>query len=272
MVLFTDINPYYIALAMAPVTLFPLAIPLIGLGGQLLSGLFNRKSQSEKDAEKAQTRLANAQAKLARGRGQRETQFFNQANPIIGTLIPQLQALLSGDREKLTQRFAPSLNALTAQREAAQRRIETSGVQGGASVQAGLELEKSSFAERSRLLSSAPAEAQAGLTQLLELLIGAGNQAGAGATQAAGISGAANESIIQGGIASRAGNQGFFDSLVKGAGTFGRAIFNPGGVPSAPGGSIASLTGNASGAVFENPTPVTSFTSQPRNLPRRATL
>ena len=227
MVLYTDINPWFAALALMPVAIAPIVAPLIGLGGQLLGSIFNRESRESKEAKRAQATLSRQQAKLAKGRGQREAGFFAEAQPIIGQLIPQLQALLTGDREQLTQRFAPSLQALTQQREGAQRRIEQSGPASGATAQASIELEKAAFGERSRLLSSAPAEAQAGLTQLLQLLLGAGAQQGAAATSAAGVAGAANQAIVQGDALQRAAGQGFFDSLVSGASTFGRALFQP---------------------------------------------
>lgn len=228
MVLYTDIN-LWIGLSMAAfgIGFSDLLVPGSGIVGSLLGGLFNRESQESKDAKKAQARLANAQAKLARGRGTRETQFFNQAQPIIGTVGSQLQALLTGDREALTQRFAPQLQQLTGAREAAQRRIQQSGPASGATAQASIELEKGAFAERNKLLAAAPAEAQAGLTQLLQLLLGAGATAGQGATSAANVAGAANQGVIQGDALSRAAGQGFFDSLLSSAQTFGGALFKP---------------------------------------------
>lgn len=266
MVLFTDINPFLMALAVVPVGI---VASLIGLGGSLLGGLFNRESRESKEAKRAQTTLARQQAKLAKGRGQRETSFFDTAQPLIGTLIPQLQALLSGDREQLTQRFAPSLERLTSQRQGAQQRIEQAGPASGATAQASIELEKAAFGEQNRLLSSAPAEAQAGLTQLLQLLLGAGTQAGQGSTAAANVSAGANQSIIQGDALGRAANQGFFDSLVQGASTFGRSLFKPKQpfVP-APTGSLESLTGGFPPApAFNAPAPNFSFNNL--NTPRR---
>lgn len=247
MVLYTDINPETLAfLTLMVMGIADLIIPGAGLAGSIIGAFTGRKlRKTQEELNRAQATLARQQSKLAKARGQRETSLFDTAQPIIGTLIPQLQALLAGDREQLTQRFAPSLQALTGQREAAQKRIQQSGPQGGASVQAGVELEKAAFGERSRLLSSAPAEAQAGLTQMLQLLFGASAQQGAGATQAAGVAGAANQSAISGTALQQAGNQGFFDALVTGASGFGRALFQPKQpfVPS-PTGSIGSLTGS----------------------------
>lgn len=219
---FFDINTFHYMIPAVGIV-----AELLGLGGGLIGGLFNRESRESKEAKKAQAALARQQAKLAKGRGQRETQFFAQAQPLIGTLIPQLQALLTGDREQLTQRFAPSLERLTTQRQAAQRRIEQAGPASGATAQAAIELEKAAFGEQNRLLSSAPAEAQAGLTQLLQLLLGAGGAAATGASQAAAAASGASQSVIQGDALGRAANQGFFDSLVEGASTFGRSLFKP---------------------------------------------
>lgn len=275
MVLFTDLTPTTIAfLSLTVMGIADLIIPGAGLAGSIINAFTGRGLRREqKKLTRAQAGLARQQTKLAKSRGKRETQLFDTATPIIGQLIPQLQALLSGDREALTQRFAPSLQALTSQRESAQRRIEQSGPQGGASVQAGVELEKAAFGERSRLLASAPAEAQAGLTQMLQLLFGAAGQQGAASSSAAGIAGAANQSAMEGVGLQQAGNQGFFDALVTGASGFGRSLFTP-KVP-APTGTIQHLTGTPPSTNIVNPNPVTSFNSLTRRdrLPKRgATL
>ncbi len=233
---FLDISPWLMTFSMAPVGIIP---ALIGLGGTLLSGLFGRESQASRNAKKQQ-------ATLAKERGVREQQFFEQAQPIVGTLVPQLQALLSGDRGALEQRFAPQLQQLAGQRQAAEDRIQGRGPASGASAQASIELEKAAFGERSRLLSAAPVEAQAGLTQLLQLLLGAGNQAGQGAT-------AANQSIIEGDALGRAANQGFFDSLLKGAATFGRGLFEPKATVGGPGADISGVLGTGSGSLPDLP-------------------
>ena len=262
MVLYTDFNPQSLAfLTLMVMGISDLVVPGLGLGGSVISAFTGRKlRKSQEELNKSQAGLAKQQSKLAKQRGKRETSLFDTATPIIGQLIPQLQALLTGDRDALTQRFAPSLQALTAQRESAQQRIQQSGVQGGASVQAGLELEKAAFGERSRLLSSAPAEAQAGLTQMLQLLFGAAGQQASAGTAAAGIAGAATQSAIEGTALQQAGNQGFFDSLVSGASTFGRSLFSP-KVPNAPSGTISSLVPGGppnTGAQLPNPTPMTA--------------
>ncbi len=262
MVLFTDLTPATIALLTLTVMgIADLVVPGMGLAGSIIGAFTGRKlRKTQEELNKAQAGLARSQTKLSKQRGKRETSLFDTAQPIIGQLIPQLQALLTGDREALTQRFAPSLQALTSQREGAQQRIEQSGPQGGASVQAGLELEKAAFGERSRLLASAPAEAQAGLTQMLQLLFGAAGQQASASSSAAGIAGAANQSAIEGVALQQAGNQGFFDALVTGASGFGRSLFNPGGVPNAPGGNIGLVAGGPpnTGAQFPNPTPMTA--------------
>lgn len=250
MVLYTDINFFLMAVALAPVGLIP---ALIGLGGLAVSAISGRQSPDAAAATRANTSLATSQAKLARGRAARETAFFDQTKPIIGQLIPQLQALLTGDRDKLTQRFAPSLQALTQQRQGAQERIQQQGPASGATAQASIELEKASFAERNRLLSSAPAEAQQGLQQLLNLLLGAGQSQGAASSQAASVAGGANQSVIQADALNRATSAGLFQQILEGAKTFGGSLFKPKG---APGGSIAQATGSPNpGAVFNAPTP-----------------
>lgn len=225
MVLYTDINPLF----MAVVPAVGLVSALIGLGGIGLSALFNRKSQADKDAQASQTRLANSQAKLAKARGGRETTLFNQSQPIIGTITSQLNALLSGDREALTQRFAPSLNALTAQREGAASRIQQSGPASGAQVQSLLELEKQNFASRSELLAGAPAEAQAGLQQLLQLLLGGAASQGAGATSAAAVSSDALTSIQASEQRNRFLNADNLTGITSAAAGFGKSIFQRGG-------------------------------------------
>ena len=51
MVLYTDINLIQAAFMVAPLGI---VASLLGLGGTLLGGLFNRKSQADKDAQAAQ--------------------------------------------------------------------------------------------------------------------------------------------------------------------------------------------------------------------------
>lgn len=265
MVLFTDITPESLAfLTLMVMGAMDFLVPGAGIAGSIIGHFSGRKlRKTQEELNKAQSNLAKQQTRLGKQRGRRETQLFQTAQPIIGSLIPQLQALLSGDRDALTKRFAPSLEALTSQREGAQRRIEQSGVQGGASVQAGLELEKTAFGERSRLLASAPAEAQAGLTQMLQLLFGAAGQQGAAASSAAGIAGAANQSAMAGVATQQAGNQGFFDSLVSNAGSFGRALFQPKQpFVAAPTGSLNSLTGGAPSSPSLIPQPGIPFTKE----------
>lgn len=245
MILHFDFNPLYMALAMAPVGIVGAAL---GLGGTLLGGLFSRKSAEEKRAQRAQTALASSQAKLARGRAQRESALFAQAQPIAGQLIPQLQALLTGDREILTQRFAPSLERLAGQRQTAAQRIRESGPGSGATVQAQLELEREQFRQQNALLSAAPQEAQAGLTQLLTLLLGGATQAGQGATSAAAASSAASESILASEGRNRLLGQQFFTTLAQGAEDFGRSLFKPKTPGAFPGG-----TGTGGDIGFQTP-------------------
>ena len=241
MVLYTDlINPLFLAVVPA----VGLVSALLGLGGVGLSALFNRKSQADKDAQAAQTTLARQQGKLAKARGGRETTLFNQSQPIIGQLTSQLQALLSGDREALTQRFAPSLNRLAGQREGATRRIQESGPASGAQVQSLLELEKQNFASQSELLASAPAEAQAGLQQLLQLLLGGAASQGAGADRSAAISSDALTSIQASEQRNRFLNADSITQITSAASGFGKSLFkskNP--FIQAPGGTIGDLTG-----------------------------
>jgi len=224
MVLYTDINPWFFLLSLAPVGIVP---ALIGLGSTLLGGLFNRKSQADKDAQASQTRLANQQAKLAKARGGRETTLFNQSQPIVSTLTNQLQALLTGDREALTKRFAPSLNRLAGNREAAESRIAQSGPGSGAQVQALVELEKQNFASQSELLASAPAEAQAGLQQLLQLLLGGAASQGAGQDRAAAISSDALTSIQASEQRNRFLNADVLSGITSAAAGFGKGLFKP---------------------------------------------
>ena len=231
MVLYTDLNPYWL-LVLPPVGLIP---ALIGLGGIGLSALFNRKSQADKDAQASQTRLANSQAKLAKARGGRETTLFNQSQPIVSQLTQQLQGLLSGDREKLTQRFAPSLERLSGNREAAASRITQSGV-GGAQVQGLVELGKQNFASQSQLLASAPQEAQAGLQQLLQLLLGGAATQGAGASQSAAIASDALTSIQASEQRNRFLNADSLSQITSSAAGFGKTLFSGGG-------DISKLTG-----------------------------
>ena len=223
MVLYTDINPLF----MAAIPAVGLISSLIGLGSVGLGALFNRKSQADKDAQASQTRLANSQAKLAKARGGRETTLFNEAQPIIGTITQQLLALLGGDRDALTQRFAPSLNRLAGNREAATRRIEESGPGSGAQVQGLVELEKQNFASKSELLAGAPAEAQAGLQQLLQLLLGGAAQQGVGASNAAAISSDALTSIQASEQKNRFLNADNLTSITSAAAGFGKGLFKP---------------------------------------------
>ena len=223
MILYTDFNPLWFTL-IPPVGLIG---ALIGLGATGLGALFNRKSQADKDAQAAQTTLARQQGKLAKARGGRETTLFNQSQPLVSQLTQQLQALLSGDREALTQRFAPSLRALTGQREAAASRIQASGPASGAQVQSLLELEKQNFASRSELLASAPAEAQAGMQQLLQLLLGGAASQGAGATSAAAVSSDALTSIQAGEQRNRFLNADTLTGITSAAAGFGKSLFKP---------------------------------------------
>ncbi len=226
MVLYTDFNPLYTALAFVPVAGAFIA-PLLGLAGTGLSALFNRKSQADKDAQASQTRLANQQSKLAKARGGRETTLFNQSQPIISTITQQLNALLGGDREALTQRFAPSLNRLAGNREAAASRIQQSGPGSGAQVQGLVELEKQNFASQSELLAGAPAEAQAGLQQLLQLLLGGAAQQGQGANQSAAIASDALTSIQASEQRNRFLNADSITQITSAAAGFGKSLFKP---------------------------------------------
>ena len=249
MVLYTDINPLF----MAVIPAVGIVASLIGLGATGLGALFNRKSQADKDAQASQTRLANSQAKLAKARGGRETTLFNQSQPLIGTITNQLQALLSGDREALTKRFAPSLNALAGNREAATRRIEESGPGSGAQVQGLVELEKQNFASRSQLLASAPAEAQAGMQQLLQLLLGSAAQQGVSAANAAAISSDALTSIQASEQKNRFLNADSLSQITSAASGFGKSLFKPKTAGTGPTGSIDSLTGTPKNSTIAPP-------------------
>ncbi len=236
MVLYTDFNPLFWVVIPA----LGLVSALLGLGGIGLGAIFNRKSQADKDAQASQTRLANSQAKLAKARGGRETTLFNQSQPIVSTLTNQLQGLLSGDREKLTQRFAPSLERLSGNREAAASRITQSGV-GGAQVQGLVELEKQNFASQSELLASAPAEAQAGLQQLLQLLLGGAASQGAGADRSAAVASDALTSIQASEQRNRFLNADSITQITSAASGFGKTLFSGGGDISKLTGGITNL-------------------------------
>lgn len=218
---FTEFSAYWMALSMAPVGIVP---ALIGLGATIFSAIQNRRG---KGTSQAQDKLARSQAGIASQRAARETALFNQAAPAIGGISNQLQALLSGNREALTKQFAPQLGQLAGARGQAEQRIRASGVPSGGQEQAIAELEKSNFAERSRLLSSAPAEATAGLTQLLTLLLGGAAQQGQGATQAASVAAGGFESILADEGRNRLLDQQFFNDLSVGAEDFGASLFQP---------------------------------------------
>lgn len=241
MVLYTDLNPYFFLLTLAPLGFIP---ALIGLGGSLLSSLMNKESSQSKAASAAQARLSISQSKLADQRGGREAKLFTQSQNALGQVLPELQALLSGDRTALTRRFAPALEGLTKQRTGAEERIQQSGPASGATVQAQSELEQGQFAARSQLLAGAPREAQAGLTQLLQLLLGGAAQQGAGATAAANTAGSLNDSILANEQKSRFLNADILSGISNAAAGFGKSFFKskdstgkptlPGSTPGAP--------------------------------------
>jgi len=219
---FTEISAFWMALSMAPVGIVP---ALIGLGATIFSAIQNRRNKSK--ASLGQEKLARSQAGLASARAGRETALFEQAASAIGGISNQLQALLSGNREALTKQFAPQLGQLAGARAQGEERIRRSGVPSGGQEQAIAELEKANFAERSRLLSSAPAEATAGLTQLLTLLLGGAAQQGQGATQAASVAAGGFESILADEGRNRLLDQQFFNDLSVGAEDFGASLFKP---------------------------------------------
>ncbi len=235
MVLFTDINPLFMALIPA-VGLVSQLIAGAGLGSQLVGHFLNRKQRKATlENTRAQTTLARQQGKSAKALRQRQTQLHTTTQSITAQLLPRLQALLSGDREALTQQVAPQLQQLTGSRDAASKRIDESGPASGATVQAQLELEKANFAERNRLLSAAPAEAQAGMTQLLQLLFGAAGQAGAGAAQAASVQSSTLQDIASSDTRNRLLNMETLAGITKTAAGFGKQLF-------ASGGDISKLT------------------------------
>ncbi len=235
MVLFTDINAFYAALAMLPIAGAFIA-PVAGLGSQLVGHFLNRKQRKATlENTRAQTTLARQQGKSAKALRGRQTQLHTQTQSITAQILPRLQALLSGDREALTQQVAPQLQQLTGSREAAAKRIDEGGGPGGANVQANLELEKANFAERSRLLAAAPQEAQAGMTQLLQLLFGAADSAGTGAAQASSIASSTLANIASSDTRNRLLNMETLSGITKTAAGFGKQLF-------ASGGDISSLT------------------------------
>lgn len=221
---FTDINPLYF-LALAP---FGVASGLIlggvGLGLQGLSALFNRESKESKQKKLALAKLARTQAGVAKAGGERAESLFRQGQPIIAQVTQQLQALLSGDRTALTQRFGPQLEQLTQQRSGAERRIQEAGPAGGGTVQSLLELEKADFGARSQLLQGAPTEATAGLTQLLNLLLGSSTAQASAAASSASVAGAAIEGGITAERGTRALNTQLLEALGTGAESFGTLL------------------------------------------------
>lgn len=223
MVLYTDINPYFFLLSLAPLGFIP---ALIGLGGSLLSSLMNRESATSKARTAAQTAESIQQTRVARAREGREAKLFTQSQGALGQILPELQALLSGDRTALTRRFAPALESLTRQRAGAEQRIRQSGPASGATVAAQAQLEQGQFSARSQLLASAPREAQAGLTQLLQLLLGGAAQQGAGATAASSLAGSLNADILANEQKSRFLNADILTGISKAAAGFGKSFFN----------------------------------------------
>jgi hypothetical protein len=190
--------------------IIPFIPAIIGAAGTVGGALANRPN---KELQRKQGALASSQAKLLKGRAKREDAFFAQGEPLVAGLTTSLQALLSGDRGQLTKQFGPQLEDLTRQRQSAQKRIDESGPAGGASVQAGLELERASFGERSKLLGTGgQAQAQAGITQLLQLLFGAGGQQGAGATNAAAGASSSLNSLLANDAQNRLVNANAFQS------------------------------------------------------------
>jgi len=205
----------------------PFVIPAAGLALRGISALFNRESKETKAQKRQLTALTKVQTGVAEDRGRRETELFRQSQPILAQVTEQLQALLGGDRQALTQRFGPQLEQLTKQRTGAEQRIQESGPAGGGTVQSLLELEKANFAGRGNLFAGAPAEAQAGLTQLLNLLLGASGAQGAGADRAAGIAGAGIESSIAASQRTRALNASLLESLAGDAELLGAQFAKP---------------------------------------------
>lgn len=241
MVLFTDINPLFMAIIPA-VGFVQAALGAASIGNTLLGHFLNRKQRKASlENTRAQTTLARQQSKSAKALRGRQTQLHAQTQSITAQLLPRLQALLTGDRDALTQQVAPQLQQLTASREAASQRINEGGVGSGAQVQAQLELEKANFSERSRLLSAAPQEAQAGMTQLLQLLFGAAGQAGAGAAQAAGVASSTLANIASSNTQNRLINLQTLSGLTESAVGFGKSLFKPKG-------NALTLPGSSSGA------------------------
>ena len=217
---FGDFNIFYMAMAMAPIG-GGLVLPAAGLALKGISALFNRESKESKIAKLSLAKLSRAQAGVVKERGVREAKLFTQAQPVLAQVTEQLQALLTGDRQALTKRFGPQLEALTRERAGAEQRIAESGPAGGGTVQSLLELEKANFAGRGNLFAGAPREAQAGLTQLLNLLLGASAAQGAGADRAASVAGAGFESSITAERGTRALNAQLLEALGTSAEDFG---------------------------------------------------
>jgi len=257
---FPEFSAYWMALSMAPVGIVP---AIIGLGATIFSAIQNRRNKSK--AGIGQEKLANTQAGIASARAGRETALFNQAAPAIGGISNQLQALLSGNREALTKQFAPQLGQLAGARGQAEQRIRASGVPSGGQEQAIAELEKANFAERSRLLSSAPAEATAGLTQLLTLLLGGAAQQGQGATQAASVAAGGFESILADEGRNRLLDQQFFNDLSVGAEDFGASLFKPKTTGGGDTGGVFRLGFNGETSSPTSPAAIQTSTSAGNN-------
>ncbi len=220
-----DINLIYITLAMIPFGFIQFVPAIIAGAGALASGISALKNRGGSKEEKAALlRQSKVQTQLAKERGERESQLFRQGQPILGTITAELRSLLSGDKTALTKRFGPQLEQLTKNRTAAEQRIQRAGPAGGATVQSLLELEKTNFGARSNLLRGAPSEATAGLTQLLNILMGAGAAQGNLASQASVGASATLESIIGANDRDRALNAQMLAGLASSAESFGTAL------------------------------------------------
>jgi len=203
--------------------LAPFVPAIIGAGATIGGGLLGRprQSQAEKRALGAQTRLAGTQERLLGERGEREAQLFGQARPVISDLLAQFTDLLGGDRAALARRFAPLLEDIRTTGAQTRENILGSIPAGGAQVAGLIGTEQGVARQRQQVLGGAPAQGAAGLTQLLNLLLGAGSAQASAASQAGAGAASSLQSILASEGANKLLTQQFFENLVSGAENIG---------------------------------------------------
>lgn len=152
--------------------MFPLAIPLITSGIQLLGGLLgNRKTGAEKGLEssvKEQSALAREMAKFGKGQ-------MSMANPAMSKAMQHYMTLLQGNRGAMDAALAPERGQIAEAARGAQMGMDAKMAPGPQRDAALAELQRQKFGQMAMLPFQARNSAAGQVGALGSDLLGKGN-------------------------------------------------------------------------------------------------